>query len=110
MKSMKKIIWQGSSYGDLVTFPVDARRDAGYQLHKIQHGEDPSDWKPMSTIGVGVREIRIKEASGAFRIIFVANIDSNIYVLHAFQKKTQKTSLQDIRLAQDRFKEIKRSR
>lgn len=110
IQTMKKIIWQGCSYSDLVAFPVDARRDAGYQLNKIQHGEDPNDWKPMSTIGPGVREIRIKEISGAFRIVFVANIDSNIYVLHAFQKKTQKTSLQDIRLAQDRFKEIKRLR
>jgi len=104
---MKKIIWQGSSYKDLVAFPEDARRDAGYQLNKIQHGEEPNDWKPMPAIGSGVREIRIKEASGSFRVIYVANMADNIYVLHAFQKKTQKTNLQDIHLAQDRFKEIK---
>jgi phage-related protein len=106
---MKKINWQGSSYSDLVAFAADARREAGYQLHKVQLGEEPNDWKPMSTIGVGVREIRIKEVSGAFRIIYVANIGNQIYVLHAFQKKTPKTSLHDIRLAQDRFKAIKRT-
>ena len=106
---MKKIFWQGSSYNDLVAFSCDARREAGYQLHKIQLGEEPNDWKPMSTIGVGVREIRIKDMSGAFRVIYVANIDKNIYVLHAFQKKAQKTPQQDIRLAQDRFKAIKRT-
>lgn len=107
---MKKIIWQGSSYDDVVAFPADAKRAAGYQLNKVQLGEEPNDWKPMSTIGMGVREIRIKEASGAFRVIYVANIENNIYVLHAFQKKTQKTSQHDIHLAQNRFKAIKRTR
>ena len=104
---MKKIIWQGSSYKDLIGFPEDARREAGYQLNRIQHGEEPNDWKLISGIGPGVREIRIKDTSGAFRVIYVANIADNIYVLHAFQKKTQKTSLQDMHLAQDRFKAIR---
>jgi phage-related protein len=90
---MKKIVWQGSSYNDFVEFSEDARREASYQLNKTQHGEEPSDWKLMPTIGPGVREIRIKEASGAIRVIYVVNIVNNGYVLHAFKKKTQKTSL-----------------
>ncbi|GAB5100518.1 type II toxin-antitoxin system RelE/ParE family toxin [Caballeronia sp. HLA56] len=105
---MKDIIWKGSSYSDLCDFPVNARRDAGYQLDKLQRGLEPSDWKPMPTIGPGVREIRITEQSGAFRVIYVANIGRHIYVLHAFQKKTQRTSLSDLRLAEARFKLIKR--
>lgn len=105
---MKEIIWKGSSYSDLRDFPVEARRDAGYQLDKLQRGLEPSDWKPMSTIGPGVREIRITDESGAFRVIYVANIGRHIYVLHAFQKKTQRTSLADLRLAEARFKLIKR--
>jgi phage-related protein len=107
IESMKKIIWQGSSYKDLLNFPADAKRDAGYQLNKIQRGGEPNDWKPVSAIGMGVREIRIKEVSGAFRIIYVANVNDHIYVLHAFQKKTQKTSMQDIHLAQNRLKAIR---
>ena len=77
-------------------------------MHKVQQGDEPNDWKPMASIGEGVREIRIKAESGAFRIVYVANIGIQIYVLHAFQKKTQKTSLRDIELAQARFKTIKR--
>jgi phage-related protein len=82
---MKRIEWQGTSYQDLLDFPLDARRDAGYQLHKVQRGDEPSDWKPMKTIGAGVKEIRIQEASGVFRVIYVANINDRVYVLHAFQ-------------------------
>ncbi len=105
---MKEIIWLGSSYDDLKAFPAEAKQNAGFQLHKIQQGNDPNDWKPMASIGAGVREIRIKAESGAFRVIYVANIGLKIYVLHAFQKKTQKTSPRDLALAQARYKAIKR--
>jgi phage-related protein len=105
---MKEIIWQGSSYEDLRSFPDDARREAGFQLDKVQRGLEPDDWKPMTTVGPGVREIRISENSGIFRIIYVVNIGASVYVLHAFRKKTQKTSQRDIRLAKTRFNAIKR--
>lgn len=99
---MKEIRWQGSSYADLCAFPSDAKREAGYQLDKVQQGLEPDDWKPMSTIGSGVSEIRIREASGTFRVIYVANVGEKI----AFQKKTQKTSQHDVRLAKARFNAI----
>lgn len=105
---MKEVIWQGSSYDDLKAFPADARNNAGYQLDKVQRGLDPSDWKPMTTVGPGVKEIRIQEASGAFRVIYIANIGDSVYVLHAFQKKTQKTSDKDLKLARARLKAIPR--
>jgi phage-related protein len=105
---MKDIQWQGSSFTDLCSFPVSARRAAGYQLDKLQRGLEPDDWKPMSTIGPGVREIRLTEESGAFRVIYVANIGRHIYVLHAFQKKSQRTSQADLQLALARFKQIRR--
>lgn len=89
-------------------FPVTARAEAGYQLHLIQTGEEPGDWKPLQTVGAGVREIRIRDASGAFRVIYVANVGEVIYVLHCFQKKSQKTSRHDLELAQARFKQIER--
>ncbi len=98
----------GSSLQDLIAFPASVRRNAGYQLDKVQRGADPDDWKPMSTIGAGVREIRIRDDEGAFRVLFVANIGNAVYVLHAFQKKTAKTGLHDLRLAGQRLKQIKR--
>ncbi|MDP1955905.1 MAG: type II toxin-antitoxin system RelE/ParE family toxin [Polaromonas sp.] len=104
---MKVINWVGSSKQDLLDFPADARREAGYQLGKTQAGLEPDDWKPMKTVGSGVREIRIREASGAFRVIYLANVGAAVYVLHCFQKKTEKTSLPDLRLAQERLKQVK---
>jgi phage-related protein len=62
----------------------------------------------MSTIGAGVREIRIRESSGAFRIIYVFRFADAVYVLHAFQKKTQKTRASDLELAKERLGSIPR--
>lgn len=107
---MKQITWMGSSLSKLRDFPEDAKQETGYQLHRLQNGEMPQDWKPMQSIGNGVQEIRIKEASGAFRVIYVAKFEEAVYVLHAFQKKTQKTPQPDIELAQERFKEMIRTR
>jgi phage-related protein len=101
---MKKLEWIGSSYKDLCSFPEDAMDTAGYQLHLLQIGEQPIDWKPMHTIGNGVQEIRVREISGAFRVIYVARFEEAVYVLHAFQKKTQKTTQHDIDIARERFK------
>jgi len=96
----------GSSKEDLIAFPVDARREAGYQLEGVQYGDDPKDWKPMNSIGPGVREIRIREASGAFRVIYLATRPEGVYVLHCFQKKTQQTSQRDVALAKARLKAV----
>ena len=101
---MKQIAFVGDSLACLRDFPDDARSTAGYQLREVQKGSDPSDWKPMTTIGSGVREIRIREASGAFRIIYVASLGEQVVVLHAFQKKTQKTPQKDIDLAAIRLR------
>lgn len=106
MEREKPIYWVGSSHRDLCAFPEEARRDAGYQLHKVQVGLDPDDWKPFKSIGPGVREIRVREAGDAFRILYVAHFSDRIYVLHAFQKKSQKTSAPDIAVARTRFNAI----
>ena len=96
---MKRITFLGDSLERLRDFPEGARASAGYQLREVQKGDDPDDWKPMKTIGAGVREIRIREAAGAFRIIYVASLGELVVVLHAFHKKTQKTQQKDIDLA-----------
>jgi phage-related protein len=98
--------FRAGALDDLRAFPPAARREAGYQLDQVQQGRDPDDWKPMSTIGQGVREIRIRDADGAFRVLYVAKFETAIYVLHCFQKKTQKTSREDIALASRRYKDL----
>ena len=80
------------------------RSEAGYQLREVQKGFDAADWKPLKTVGPGVREIRIREAAGAFRVIYVASVGEQVVVLHAFQKKTQGTSQHDIDLATSRLR------
>ena len=79
---------------------------AGHQLDQIQHGRDPDDWKPMPSVGPGVREIRIRDAAGAFRVIYVAKFGSTIYVLHCFQKKTPATRKGDLDLARNRYRDL----
>lgn len=105
---MKDVEFRGTALADLRCFPTPARREAGYQIDRVQHGEDPDDWKPMNTIGPGVREIRIRDAAGAFRVIYVARFAAAIYVLHCFQKKTQKTSKADLDMAQKRFRDLQK--
>lgn len=103
---MKKINWLGSSYKDLLLFPKDAKQQAGFNLDRVQRGVEPFDWKPMKSIGAGVKEIRI-HVENEYRIIYLATRADAIYVLHSFVKKTEKTSRKDVELAAKRFKEIK---
>ncbi len=102
----KSIEFRGSTLTDLRRFPATARREAGYQLYQVQEGYDPDDWKPMNTVGQGVREIRIRDKSGALRVMYIANLESTIFVLHCFAKKTQKTSPNDISLASQRYRDL----
>jgi phage-related protein len=102
---MKQAFFLGNARKCLIDFPVEARREAGYQLSQVQEGKEPSDWKAMPTIGAGVREIRIN-VMGAFRVIYLATLPDNVYVIHAFAKKTPRTSKTDVDLAKSRFKQL----
>jgi len=101
---VKPIIFLGDSLARLRDFPSDARVEAGYQLRELQKGNDPVDWKPITTVGRGVREIRLREASGAFRVIYLAAGRDGVVVLHAFHKKTQLMPRKDIELAASRYR------
>jgi phage-related protein/predicted XRE-type DNA-binding protein len=103
---MKPVQFPGDSLQCLRDFPADARHDAGYQLDKVQRGLQPDDFKPTPTIGKGVEEIRIRDESGIYRVIYTASRADAVFVLHAFQKKTQRTSQCDIAIAKVRFREI----
>lgn len=102
----KAIEFRGSALDDLRSFPASARQEAGHQLDQLQQGLDPDDWKPMNTVGQGVREIRIRDEAGAFRVVYVAKFADAIYVLHCFQKKTQATSKPDLDLATKRYRDL----
>ena len=102
---MKPLNFVGSSLDDLRNFPDEARKAAGFDLYAVQCGLEPRDWKPMPSIGGGVKEIRI-HVLGEWRIIYVAKFDDAVHVLHSFQKKSQKTNQQDIELARKRYKQI----
>ncbi len=103
---MKHLAFLGSSLDDLSDFPADARRASGYELRQVQRGLMPSDFKPLFTVGPGAYEIRI-HVLGEWRVVYVAKFEQSVYVLHAFQKKTQKTRKEDIELARQRYKDIK---
>ena len=107
---MKAVRFRGSALDDLRAFPELARREAGYQLDRVQNGQAPTDWKPMPTVGEGAQEIRIRDESGVFRVLYVAKFTDAIYVLHCFQKKTQKTSKMDLDLAARRYKDLAKER
>ncbi|TBU93312.1 type II toxin-antitoxin system RelE/ParE family toxin [Stutzerimonas kirkiae] len=102
----KEIRWVGSAYDDLLDFPVEVRRQAGFQLGRVQAGLEPDDWKSFDEMGAGTREIRIREAGGAFRVMYVAKFEEALYVLHCFQKKTQATSTQDRHIAETRYRAV----
>ena len=103
---MKTVAFRGSSLDDLRSFPASVMREAGYQIDRIQNGLVPDDFKPMTNLGSAVAEIRIWDEAGAFRVIYVAKFENAVYVLHCFQKKSQKTSKKDIDLAAKRYKDL----
>lgn len=104
---MKRVNFLGDSQSVIRRFPESVKFKLGGQLYLVQIGADPDDWKPMQSIGTGVREIRIRDISGAYRVIYVANIGLEVVVLNAFIKKTQATPQREIELARKRLKELK---
>ena len=105
---MKKVAWMGSSKANLKAFPAAVVDDMGHQLFLVQCGLEPDNWKPMTAIGTGVKEIRVKDVAGIFRTAYLATRPDAVYVLHCFQKKTQQTSQRDIELARKRLQDILR--
>ncbi len=105
---MKVLRFLGDSYKTLCSFPKSARQNAGRQLLRVQRGDLPDDFKPMSDVGKGVEEIRIWDESGTFRIMYLARLADAVYVLHAFQKKTRETPKRDKEIAKLRLKQLMR--
>ena len=110
MEQEKEIRWMGTAYEDILKFPVETRKEAGFQLGKVQAGLDPDNWKPFDEVGSGTKEIRIRETTGIYRVMYVAKFEEAIYVLHCFQKKTEATTRNDKDVAEARYRAIARKR
>ena len=104
---MKLLRFLGTAREDLSAFPAAARSRAGHELFMVQVDREPDDWKPMGTVGPGACEIRVRDREGAFRVVYVARFRKAVYELHAFQKKSQKTSRRDVELARARYRDAK---
>lgn len=105
---VKRIEFVGGALDELRSFPDNARRRSGFQLDRVQRGLTPDDWKPMTSIGTGAYEIRVREEGSAFRVIYVSKFEDAVFVLHCFHKKTQKTASIDIEIARMRYNEIRK--
>ena len=105
---MKPVIWMGSNKADLKAFPAAVIDDTGHQLFLVQSGIEPDDCKPLTTVGAGSREIRVRDVAGIFRTVYLATRPEAVYVLHCFQKKTQQTAQRDSELARKRLRDILR--
>lgn len=103
---MKPVYFVGSSRDELRELSDDAREAAGHQLFKVQQGKEPDDWKPMPSVGAGVNEIRVWDESGTYRVLYVAKFEEAVYVLHVFEKRSQKTPKGEIQLAKSRYAEL----
>ena|ERR1700722_8657930 len=107
---MKPAWFLGDSLKVLREFPADERRDVGRQIRRLQDGRSANDFKPMTSVGKGVEEIRIRGQSGAYRVIYTAHFAEAVYVIHAFQKKSQATSKRDVNIARSRFQQLLQER
>lgn len=105
----KPVAFLGTSQKVLERLLPDVRDHAFNELQRLQNGRDPRHWKPMPTIGPGVREIRIRTRTQV-RIIYITTLPEAIYVLHVFEKKTQTTAGSDIELARARLRALLRER
>ena len=107
---MKPVSFLGGSLKKIRAFPDEVRLDIGQQIRRVQQGQQPTDFKPMASIGKGVEEVRVRDPEGTFRVIYTARLPEAVYVLHAFQKKTQATPKVDVDLARARFLRLMQER
>ena len=108
--NMKELFWYPACKTDFDNFPPEVQQDLGYQLHLLQSGHTPDDFKPLKSLDKeisGVFELRYRDENDIFRVAYVAKFDNVIVVLHSWQKKTQRMSKNDLDLIVKRYKEVK---
>lgn len=103
---MKPVHFVGTSREDLRELPDSAQETAGFQLFKVQQGNEPDDWKPIPMVGAGAQEIRVRDERGIYRVFYVAKFGEAVYVLHVFEKRSQKTARPDLELGKSRYADL----
>ena len=106
---MKRIQWLGTSLNTVRSFPESVRKLVGQELRFVQTGSMPSDFKPMTTVGAGAYEIRVRSGN-QYRVIYVAKFAESVYVLHSFIKTTPKTSKPDLDIAKAQYSTLLKER
>lgn len=107
---LKNVEWHGAALSDIRLLPLEIRQRFGYQLHRVQLGLEPTDWRPMRQVGSGVREIRIAYSGRAFRLVYVLGGEETVHVLHVFEKKSRRTARHDLEIVRRRFAKARRPR
>ncbi len=101
------IAWEGNAKEVVSSFPEEARQNLGFQLRLLQQGQQPTDYRPMSTIGPGVFELRDQDERAWYRVIYLSRVRSVVHVLHSFEKRSRETPAKEIRTARQRFKAVR---
>jgi phage-related protein len=102
-----KVAWEGDSLDVVRAFPPAVRQEMGLDIRRLQQGLMPHDSRPMQSIGKGVFELRQRDANGWYRLIYLARVADTLYMLHAFTKKSAKTSRNDLAVAANRLKGVR---
>ena len=106
---MKRIQWLGTSLNTVRSFPESVRKLVGQELRFVQTGSMPTDFKPMTTVGAGAYEIRVR-AGNQYRVIYVAKFAESVYVLHSFIKTSSKTSKLDLEMTKAQYASLLKER
>ncbi len=110
VRSTRKISWIKAALKDFQDFPVDAQDRAGTALTMVAEGANPDIAKPLSGLGSGVWELAIKSRGEAYRVVYALQLGDEIWVVHAFHKKSKKgiaTPKPEIELVKERIKRLK---
>jgi phage-related protein len=105
---VKTAVFHPKARDTIREFPEDVRREFGKVIFDLQKGKRVSMpmSRPMSSVALGVEELRVKDRSGAYRVFYYTKLADSVLIFHAFTKKTQKTPPNEVALAKKRLKEI----
>jgi phage-related protein len=103
-----EIEWMGNSKDTLSSWPEEIKSALGFELRKIQRGENPRDSKRLPGIGVGVRELREADAHVWYRVAYLPRRGSVVYVLHAFEKHGAKTPKEAVKTILQRLRDARK--
>lgn len=101
------VIWEGDSREVLSGFPNGVKQNLGFELWQLQQGERPTDYRPLSSIGSGVFELRDQDERAWYRAVYLSRINDVIHVLHCFEKKSREMPRKDFEKAKQRLKAVR---